>query len=59
MERNQRVTLNERNNVNAEKMCRIIFGDYMQLPPKEHRVPHFGRRLLRADLFEFNENTEH
>lgn len=43
----------------ADKMCRIIFGDYMQLPPKEQRVPHFGRRLLRADLFEFSENTEH
>lgn len=51
--------VNAKVSCNAEKMCRIIFGDYMQLPPKEQRVPHFGRRLLRADLFEFSENTEH
>lgn len=51
--------VNAKVSCDAEKMCRIIFGDYMQLPPKEHRVPHFGRRLLRADLFEFSENTEH
>lgn len=39
----------------ADKMCEILFGNYMQPPLEEHRVPHFGRRLLKAGLFEFDE----
>lgn len=50
--------VNAKVSCNADGMCRIIFGDYMQLPPMEQRVPHFGRRLLKASLFEFDENTE-
>lgn len=47
--------VNAKVSCDADQMCRIIFGDYMQLPPKEQRVPHFGRRLLKAGLFVFDE----
>ncbi len=39
----------------ADEMCRMIFGDYMQLPPPEHRVPHCGRVPMTADSFVFEE----
>lgn len=50
--------VNAKVSCDADKMCKILFGDYMQLPSKEQRVPHFGRRLLKASLFEFDENME-
>ncbi len=37
----------------ADNICRMNFGDYMQLPPEEARVPHIGRVLLSADHFVF------
>lgn len=48
-------TVDAKVSCDADQMCRILFGDYMQLPPVEQRVPHFGRRLLKAGLFEFEE----
>lgn len=50
--------VNAKVSCDADKMCKILFGDYMQLPPMGQRVPHFGRRLLRADLFVFDEITK-
>lgn len=38
-----------------DEMCRILFGEYMNLPPKEDRVPHLGRRLISSDLYVFQE----
>lgn len=38
-----------------DAMCRIIFGEYMNLPPKEERVPHLGRLLITSDLYVFQE----
>lgn len=38
-----------------DEMCRIIYGDYMQLPPEGERVPHWGRILITADAFVFQE----
>lgn len=49
--------VNAKVSCDADQMCRMIFGDYMQLPPMEQRVPHFGRKLLKADLFEFDEDV--
>lgn len=47
--------VNAKVSCDANQMCRLLYGDsYMQLPPIEQRVPHFGRRLLKADLFEFD-----
>ena len=37
-----------------DAMCKKIFGDYMQLPPVEQRIPHCGREYFSADLFVFN-----
>ncbi len=39
----------------ADKMCRMIFGDYMQLPPVEQRIPHVGRVYMTADSYVFEE----
>ncbi|MCM1231021.1 MAG: LicD family protein [Ruminococcus flavefaciens] len=41
-----------------DKMCRMIFGDYMKLPPKKNRVPHLGRLLITSDLYVFEEPDE-
>lgn len=38
-----------------DAMLRQIFGDYMQLPPEEARIPHWGRILITEDTFVFNE----
>lgn len=38
-----------------DEMCRILFGEYMNLPSKKDRVPHFGRLLITSDLFVFHE----
>lgn len=37
----------------ADHICRMNFGDYMQLPPEEARVPHIGRVMLTSDQFVF------
>ncbi len=42
-----------RGSCEAEKMCQLIFGDYLTPPPVEQQVPHCGRVLLRADMYEF------
>ncbi len=39
----------------ADHICRMNFGDYMQLPPEEARVPHMGRVMMKADDFVFLE----
>lgn len=36
-----------------DDMCKRIFGEYMNLPPVEQRVPHCGRELLSSDMFVF------
>lgn len=41
-----------------DEMCRMIFGDYMVLPPKKIRVPHLGRYLITSDLYVFEEPDE-
>ena len=33
----------------------MIFGDYMQLPPVEQRIPHCGRIVMTADSYVFEE----
>ena len=45
--------VNAKVSCNADKMCKILFGEYMQLPGIEQRVPHWGRVLLKANMFEF------
>jgi len=37
----------------ADHICRMNFGDYMQLPPEDARIPHMGRVMLSADQFVF------
>ena len=44
--------------VGYDAFLRIIFGDYMSLPPEQDRVPHWGRILISADTFVFEEPTE-
>lgn len=39
----------------GDRMCRMIFGDYMQLPPVEQRIPHVGRMYMTADSYVFEE----
>ena len=39
----------------ADQFCRMIFGDYMQLPPVEQRIPHCGRIVMTADSYVFEE----
>lgn len=41
-----------------DEMCRMIFGNYMKLPPKKARVPHLGRFLITSDLYVFEEPKE-
>lgn len=41
-----------------DEMCRIIFGEYMNLPPERERVPHLGRFLITSDLYVFQEPVE-
>ena len=41
-----------------DEMCRIIFGEYMNLPPENERVPHLGRLLVTSDLYVFQEPVE-
>lgn len=41
-----------------DEMCRMIFGNYMKLPPKRTRVPHLGRVLITSDLYVFEEPDE-
>ena len=38
-----------------EKMCTMLFGDYMCIPPYSMRVPHFGRILMKASDYVFEE----
>lgn len=38
-----------------EKMCTMLFGNYMQVPPYSMRVPHFGRILMKASDYVFEE----
>ena len=38
-----------------DAMLHQIFGDYMQLPPEEARIPHWGRILITEDTFVFKE----
>lgn len=38
-----------------DEFLRLIFGDYMVLPPESARVPHWGRILISADTFVFEE----
>ena len=39
----------------GDAMCRILFGNYMELPPVEQRVPHCGRVLFTEDSYVFEE----
>lgn len=39
----------------ADQFCRMIFGDYMQLPPENQRIPHCGRIVMTADSYVFEE----
>ena len=39
----------------GDQFCRMIFGDYMQLPPVEQRIPHCGRIVMTADSYVFEE----
>lgn len=41
--------------VEGDLICRKFYGDYMQLPPEEARVPHIGRLLMSADSYVFKE----
>lgn len=38
-----------------DEFLRLIFGNYMDLPPESDRVPHWGRILISADTFVFEE----
>lgn len=38
-----------------DDFLRLIFGNYMYLPSEEKRVPHWGRVLISADTFVFEE----
>ena len=38
-----------------DEFLRLIFGNYMELPPESARVPHWGRILISADTFVFEE----
>lgn len=40
---------------NYDEFLRLIFGNYMNLPPEQERVPHWGRILISADTFVFEE----
>ncbi len=39
----------------GDAMCRMIFGNYMKLPPVEQRVPHCGRVPFTEDSYVFEE----
>lgn len=39
----------------GDEMCRIIFGDYMQLPPESEREPHCGRIWMTTESYVFEE----
>lgn len=38
-----------------EKMCTMLFGNYMQVPPYSMRVPHLGRIVMKASDYVFEE----
>lgn len=39
----------------GDAMCRTLFGNYMELPPIEQRVPHCGRVPFSEDSYVFEE----
>ena len=39
----------------GDAMCKIIFGNYMKLPPVEQRIPHCGRVPFTEDSYIFEE----
>lgn len=41
--------------VGYEEFLHLIFGNYRQLPPLGERVPHWGRVLITADTFVFED----
>ena len=40
---------------NPDVLLRMVYGDYMKLPPEEQRVPHWSSKLLKPDMFVFEE----
>lgn len=38
-----------------DEFLSLIYGNYMKLPPEKKRVPHWGRILISADTFVFEE----